>query len=570
MIMKFLNLVIVIWWCIMFVYVSAITKPTSEDRYVLATTQCKARCFTKYLIDRKLGGLQPWSWKPLKCSYNDRDCNLCFDACEDRFFLSGIFDCSELCKSSEYYRSSKIVCLDACNYVYNIIQIGKKSGECPESNKTRASRSTTECLQDWDCGGGSKCCLHERCVNPVFTKVDVPIHLSIKKLETNTLKLNWKMPVSRIPQRLGIYFIIQMRYSSYKEIIQHAEWEFIQQTSSLSKRIEDIQAGLHYQFRVAAISQHGYNGYSEPKEIFIPKSNEKRPSAPRNFQVVELNSINGSKYTQVELSWQIPERIDGRFRKYKLLYYSSYCASLMLYENNEACFDDEGDHKVNIRKTKNKFIVEKLLHGMEYEFKLFAVVSVNHEQLRGFRAKIKYKTKDLPDTAKKKTEVGRSSAEVAEKNEKLKKVITPTSSTELRTKSLVTQRIQHQINAKIINNTENIVSFQWHVFDSNVTSLDVTLYHYDCKDSTKRRYYNHIIPSRINKYTIQYLNRLCYYKLKIIPLYYDSKQGKEVLLKFHTYPLRRKETNSSESLLYHTSHLLLYICLSLVVLSYTL
>lgn len=54
MIMKFLNLVIVIWWCIMFVYVSAITKPNSEetkpnseDRYVLATAQCKARCFTK-------------------------------------------------------------------------------------------------------------------------------------------------------------------------------------------------------------------------------------------------------------------------------------------------------------------------------------------------------------------------------------------------------------------------------------------------------------------------------------------------------------------------------------------
>ncbi|XP_057310321.1 anosmin-1-like [Hydractinia symbiolongicarpus] len=514
------------WFVFMLAILSvhaSFSTPTVNS-FVFASARCKARCLTKYLIDSSSRERGKWKWRPLKCTHKDHMCKECQRVCFNQLILTARFDCSQLCESRHVYPFIS-TCHDSCAFLKNVITAGRKSGSCPAAVNVPKYLMFDLCFHDWECPVDEKCCVTEHkktvCVPPTFKENrDVPVDLRVDHVDSETCMLTWRMIKRRSSfKRFGIQFVIESRYSmkSYKETY-FSFWEPAGQTPKLHRQLKELHAGAWYQFRVAAVSEDGYTGYSEPSQVIKLPLPFERPSRPQNLHINISELDNGKRRTL--LTWSLPAKIDGVLQKYRVVYFktipSKSFSSVSL------------NYAINVPADRTFAVLNEVEANTTYQIKVFAVSRAHKLLLRGQRAKLILTTKPL--LSKLNLPVGQKSVHIVK-----------------RLSNKNTRNLVARLHDLALHNHQAAVTIKWNIPDLTVHAIGITWFNVNCSNAKRTTFvWRRIVPANLKSFRLKYLHLFCQYKIEVLP-YFHGNEGEKVVLHIDTGDLVRNETKLSTS-----------------------
>ncbi|XP_033213926.1 anosmin-1 [Belonocnema kinseyi] len=228
-------------------------------------------------------------------------------------------------------------CMTICgeNYWDNCIQAClesnyTKSGHCPGKKKMTIFEAAClrACEEDFECPSLAKCCENECGINCMYpTGLEkwaglpaIPSNVRIRQRETNLIILSWNEPGRPINDFFGrnrVSYVIEERYVLGPWYLEHrlTSWALRNVSTKPHATLEGrFKRGHWYQFRVAAINEHGSRGYSQPSRPLMTKGLRK-PKEPRNFTLVGARVVHGK--LRLQLRWHQPFS-DAPIQSYKV------------------------------------------------------------------------------------------------------------------------------------------------------------------------------------------------------------------------------------------------------------
>uniref|UniRef100_A0A8C9U1E8 Titin-like n=1 Tax=Scleropages formosus TaxID=113540 RepID=A0A8C9U1E8_SCLFO len=180
----------------------------------------------------------------------------------------------------------------------------------------------------------------------VLDTPSAPVNLKVKEITKESVTLTWELPVADGGAKIKNYIIekresTRKTYSAVATNCQKTTW-----------KIEPLQEGCNYYFRVMAENEHGIG---LPAETIDPLKVSEVPQSPTKLSVVDVTR------NSVSLAWEKPEH-DGGSRILQYLVEMQPKGS------------DKWTGCANVKTLEA--VVSNLIHGEEY---IFRVVAVNEK-----------------------------------------------------------------------------------------------------------------------------------------------------------------------------------------------
>ncbi|XP_044044342.1 anosmin-1a isoform X2 [Siniperca chuatsi] len=285
----------------------------------VSRARCASRCLSLHSIaalftpQQKNGSL---AW----CD-NHKQCAKCLEPCKDSWEIKWKSNCRELCE--RVFPKKHWECVTSCEFLQSVLAV--KQGSCPPPEKTSsfAAACVESCDHDQECSAQKKCCSNgcgHTCQPPKDLYKGAPLKprkkLGFKELP-GQLEVHWfsHFNISAEP----VVYILQRRWNFG---IQPSEdtatsWQVVAQTTEQEARLSDIRPGRWYQFRVAAVNNHGTRGFTTPSRHIHSSRDPSYPPAPTELRVASM-SFGPGRAVSAWFQWSMPADLDVPVHHYKV------------------------------------------------------------------------------------------------------------------------------------------------------------------------------------------------------------------------------------------------------------
>ncbi|XP_045201547.2 anosmin-1-like isoform X2 [Mercenaria mercenaria] len=344
----------------------------------LLSARCAARCLTEHK-DMLRGGKDRNSHRKFMIDHckNNAKCFECMKPCVMSDSKNVQHNCiKENCLENESE------CENSCEFLYYTSTY--KAGDCPRPETAIGFEAVclASCRVDGDCGEHTKCCPNlcgYVCRTPDYTNhnlPEVPSNFTCEeRRQGRALKLSWILPsVNRKVPGIVLYVLEHRNTTSLKPVWNdNTPWKTAFMTLSKQILLRKIHAGHWYQYRVAAVTSSGTQGYSSPSPPFKSSRRVQRPMPPQN--ITEGVTTLRKGHVDLTIHWEPPKYSDLPVWKYMITWVkrlstiSPVLLKIPLFEKS-------------VQGHIHEFKLRKLEPGTTYNIKIEAIVQYGNRQLR--------------------------------------------------------------------------------------------------------------------------------------------------------------------------------------------
>ncbi|XP_060585081.1 anosmin-1-like [Ruditapes philippinarum] len=346
----------------------------------LLSARCAARCLTEHK-DSLRGGKDRNNHRKFMIDHckNNAKCFECMKPCilSDRSHHNCV---KQNCKKNESE------CVKSCDFLSYTSVI--KAGSCPRPKTAVGFEGVclASCKQDSDCGEHKKCCPNRCgyvCRTPDYTYESIPEVPSNITFEEHrrrkALKLSWILPsVNKTVPGIVLYVLDHRNTTSPEPVWnENTPWKTAFMTLSKSILLKEIHAGHWYQYRVAAVTVSGTQGYSSPSSPFKSSRRVQRPMPPQN--ITEGVTTLRKGHVDLTIHWEPPKYTDIPVWKYMIIWVKKLSKIYPTLQRIPLFEKTVSGHV-------HEFKLKKLEPGETYNIKIEAIVRHGNRELRSSRA----------------------------------------------------------------------------------------------------------------------------------------------------------------------------------------
>ncbi|XP_052790482.1 cell adhesion molecule DSCAM-like [Mya arenaria] len=178
----------------------------------------------------------------------------------------------------------------------------------PEPNKLSVMFANENDAGIYTCKGSNNAGVSQKDMEVfIISRPSPPVLLSASTLSASSVELAWSTQ-QREPQtpvdKVIIFYRKKLEMSS-----TYTEVELI--STMLKYTISSLDPATEYIFMISAINGAGTSGVSN---VLAAKTFDAGPSVPRNFHMVEVESVSFT------VGWEIPLKTNGKIKKYQVTY----------------------------------------------------------------------------------------------------------------------------------------------------------------------------------------------------------------------------------------------------------
>lgn len=286
----------------------------------LLSARCAARCMTEQSSNEGYDRSNKSRVMTAICKQNSK-CFECMRPCSISEVDLTSHKCAFMCENNNYE------CEKSCEFLeYTLVY---KAGKCPNPATAMGFESVclTSCKEDSDCPEHRKCCPNlcgYVCRSPDFTKDSlppVPTNITVKEIKQGrSLQLTWNLPVHSIAVAGIIVYVIEQRNTTSVRPVWGVDtpWQILNLTATTMTIVKQLHAGHWFQYRVAAVTAAGTQGYSLPSQPFKSSKRVQRPLPPQNITEGVTTLRNG--HVDVTIHWEPPKYSDVPVWKYMIMW----------------------------------------------------------------------------------------------------------------------------------------------------------------------------------------------------------------------------------------------------------
>lgn len=288
----------------------------------LLSARCAARCLKEHRDSLRGGSDRNNHRKMIDRCKNYPACFQCVKPCAMSYEEIKEEKCANHCRVNETQ------CELSCRFLLTSYKF--KAGSCPQPETAVGFEAVClqSCSVDGDCEDALKCCPNEcgvTCRQPDFTTYShilppIPSNLSYEeRRQRKSLNIKWSLPDTETMPR-GILYVVEHRNTtSVKPSWNHdTPWTTLLWTNSRGTLIRRIPAGHWFQYRVAAVTGFGSQGYYTSPNSFKSSRAIGKPSPPQNLTEGATTLRKGQ--VDVMIHWKPPAYSDLPVWKYTIIW----------------------------------------------------------------------------------------------------------------------------------------------------------------------------------------------------------------------------------------------------------
>lgn len=349
----------------------------------LLSARCAARCLTEHK-DSLRGGADRNNHRKFMIDHcrNNSKCSECMKPC----VMSEREPVHSNCVKD--YCKGESECEKSCEFLYYTGMY--KAGDCPRPETATGFEAVclASCRIDSDCieHQHAKCCPNlcgYVCRTPDYSNhnlPEVPANLtSEERRQGRALKLSWILPSANKTVPGFVVFVVEHRNTTNQKAVwnENTPWKTAFMTMSRQKLIKEIHAGHWYQYRVAAVTPSGTQGYSLPSPPFRSSRRVQGPSPPQN--ITEGVTTLRKGHVDLTIHWEPPKYSDLPVWKYMITWVERLSRISPVLVRIPVLEKTVLGHI-------HEFKLKKLKPGTTYHITIEAVVQHGNRELRSNRA----------------------------------------------------------------------------------------------------------------------------------------------------------------------------------------
>ncbi|XP_069755216.1 anosmin-1b [Narcine bancroftii] len=287
----------------------------------VSRARCTSRCLALHIVHLSASFRSLQNDEILTWCEGHRRCTQCLQPCKE-LWNTNEKQCQQKCEKHHE-------CLTSCEFLKSIQTV--KQGNCPAPQKASgfAAACIQSCNTDTECPNIRKCCYNgcgQTCQAPTNLFKGVPLkprkEMSFTEGKNGKFSVRWmsRFNVTMEP----VFYILQRRWNSgmYPSEDDASKWDTVAYTTEEHVSLKNMRPNIWYQFRVAAVNNHGTRGFTTPSKHFHSSRDPSPPSPPRNLRKGNFTARHNGAFS-LRIHWDPPQEEDLYIHHYKI-YWSQW------------------------------------------------------------------------------------------------------------------------------------------------------------------------------------------------------------------------------------------------------